>query len=174
MNNTEQWSKDFFITICDELQEFCNPIEFMPIAELVTRWRETKNPHFMDAATILCAKAGVPITPILQREITAAADARINDFPAGTAKKVGKEILLHNALWVMANLHHAGLSIPQASRKAQTFTDNVYTAETLERYYGERMRPKREASLRAQWSKHIPDHREQWQDFIKAAQDPPE
>jgi len=127
----------------------------MCMAELLMRFKETNDPHFMDAAIIECETHGIPITATLQRELTVAAKFRMDGIKGKEAKAVKKERVHMNALMLMANLHIAGMSIPDASKKAQTPGKGGYTASTLEKHYRERMRPM-EAEMRKHLAKQSP------------------
>ena len=145
----------------------------LSIAELVSRWAKSRNPYYMDAAIAQCSKWGAPITSTIQHEFIAAAELRIRGCPAGTPNKVKKEAMLESALMLMVNLHIAGLSVAEASRKAQTYSGDTFMASGLARRYGERMRPI-EADMRKHIKKWIPHHKKIWQPTIESLEDPPE
>lgn len=164
-----------FEAVCDELRPVAQTsFQYLQIASRVRQWVETRNPHYLDVAVILCGAWSLPITETVQEQLGKAAKLRMTGGAAGTPDKIAKETALGNALMLMANLIYEGLTVPQAASKAAAI-HTTHKASSLERYYSERVRKVGlEAELFTNWERTVPDHREVWLPIVAALPDTPE
>lgn len=151
-------------TVQDELRAEMHFPKMMAVAVLMKRWKETKNPHYVDAAVSICGDEGVTPTAAIFSEVAAVARLRINGSPAGTPGKVLKEGLLDKLLTLMMNLVVAGCRQKTAARKAQQWQRSIgkddYKASVLDRLYTERMR-------NTGVERNFRDHVNQWEHWHK-------
>lgn len=152
-----------------------------PLALNFQRWIETGNPHYIDAAMLVCQRAGIEPTQTMRREQAQAAEKRIFGAPPGTANKLRRENLLEHLLILMANMIFQGESLRDAARRAQTAQKNIgtdlkhYKASSLERYYAERWRnSKLEREFFTTCESMGEKHAEIWRPVIEALPKAPE
>jgi len=79
------------------MQEFGKAAESdlcMALLRYVTRWEETKNPHWIDLAAIITTSAGLPLAPCLQEIVAHVARRRLNGqaSASGGATVIEEEI----------------------------------------------------------------------------------
>ncbi len=113
---------------------YASPQQTMALANLVHRWRETHTASFMDDAVIYCEKQGLPILPVLLREIAKAAQQRRGNGPS----KAEREGIKGEAFRIMCNLILVGASDREAAGKAAFWTQSTphpMRASSLEKEY---------------------------------------
>lgn len=160
--------------VCDELTEHVtSSFQYMQIAGYVRKWMESTNPHYMDAAVMLCGVWNLPITETMQEQLTRVSRLRLSGDLSGTPDKIIKENALGKALMLMANLIYEGVTQKKAASKAAA-AFKTHKASSLERYYSEQIKPEEEALLFENWRRTTPDHAEIWQPIIAAMPDTPE
>lgn len=145
--------------------------ELEGIAFYARQWFSTKNPHYIDAAFVLCRDKGIAPPPTLSRLMAEVAAMRFEDrVGPGTAKRIRDEGVLGEALRIVCGLHLAGLPLATAASKAARYiTDNqfgkTYKASTLEREYAAKFRsgePSVEDRLRVSWSRMSRENLDTW------------
>lgn len=154
-------------SLCDELRECSYPEQYLPVADLAANWIKSRNPYYMDAAILLWSSFEKPITSTLQHEQVAVSKLRWEGDPRGTADKVKKQQIRGAALMIMANLCHAGLSVPQAAKVAENIVNGKFKYTSLAKFYNKEIKPEREAKLYSSWEKHTPNHRDIWLNVVK-------
>ncbi|MHA7809250.1 MAG: hypothetical protein ACX933_05535 [Marinobacter adhaerens] len=137
------------------------------VSELAFKWRETRNPHYMDLAMLLCHETSVQPSPALIEAASEAARERFNGEPQGTAGKIKKESEKWRTYTLMMNLIYHGLSLPKAASKAARWMkehgDGVYRqASSLEKQYPKEVRKTGvEADHFANWDQWLTDDNKQ-------------
>lgn len=152
-------------TVQDELRSEMHFPKMMSVAVLMKKWKETKNPHYVDAAICICAEEKVTPTESIVAEVGKVAMLRLKGSPAGTSDKVFKDGLLDKLLTLMMNLHVAGFDLPPAARKAQYWHQQVlgkrhYKASTLQKRYEDRVQ-------NTGYERFFKEHVSQWEHWHK-------
>jgi hypothetical protein len=130
-------------------------------------WRKEKNPHCADLIAMACQQYNFVPPPSVVKVLAEAATARVEGFPAGTAKRLRIENAKHQALRLMANLIYSGDTQEAAGSKAaqwhhDNFPDLKLKAGTLDQYYRKEYRETGvEGWLFELWNR-CPEIKEQW------------
>ena len=148
-----------------------------PLAELegvawfARQWVETKNPHYIDAAFLVCRKAEIATPPTLLRLMEDVALIRFAGLDrGGTGKRIRDDGIHAEALRLVCCLHLAGASVEVAASKAARYIADQglgksYKASTLERDYGTDFRrgsPSLEDVMREAMDRAPDEHRQTW------------
>lgn len=148
-----------------------------PLSELgnialhARRWIETKNPHHIDAAFLICRKHGIAPPPTLLRLMADVAATRFSGLEqAGTGKRIRDDAIQAQALQMICCLHIAGASVELAASKAARYIADAglgktYKASTLERVYAKKFRnsdPSLESEMRSAMERAPEAWRQTW------------
>lgn len=173
-------SRKAFGAVCDEMMTVKIQRHLaLVIAEHVAKWKETGNPYHMDLAFILLAQQGITEgTETMKIEALAAAGARFNGDPAGTAECIKNDDAESAALNFMVNLVIRGMSVTDASRKAASYYAMRFPAQkrkkasTLEGYYSKKIRATgRESAMKIAHQTMPVEWDEQWKAIANAIPD---
>lgn len=146
-------------------------VELESVAWLARQWLETKNPHYVDAAFLVCRKAEIVPPPTLLRLMEDVALVRFAGLDrGGTGKRIRDDSIHAEALRLVCCLHVAGASVGVAASKAARYIADkglgkAYKASTLERDYGTKFRsgnPSLEAVIREAMQRASDEHRQTW------------
>lgn len=150
-------------------------------ANLVFQWRASRNPHYMDLATMLCVEANVTPPPALLKGMGEAASERFNGETKGTADKIKKESEKWQTYTLMMNLIYHGLSLPKAASKAarwmkdQGSTNYRYVSSLEKQYTAEVRKTDIEKQHFESWDKWQDKTTQQtWLEIIQRLPDAPE
>lgn len=145
--------------------------ELEGIAFYARQWFSTKNPHYIDAAFVLCRDKGIAPPPTLTRLMFEVAAIRMGDgVRLGTPKRIRDDAVLGEALRITCGLHLTGLPLATATSKAARYIADIqlgktYKASTLEREYADKFRrgePSLEAIMRNGWERMNEANRQEW------------
>jgi hypothetical protein len=118
----------------------------MGVVAYVRQYFDSRNPHCIDAAVVLCAKAGIAPPPTLATLVAEVAKARMMDrVGPGTAAQIRRANAKGFALDMMASLCAAGATVEAAASKVARHVATIgggvrFKASTLEKEYASRGR----------------------------------
>lgn len=118
----------------------------MGVVAYTRQYFDSRNPHCIDAAVVLCAKAGIAPPPTLAMLVAEVAKARMTDsIGPGTAAQIRRANAKGFALDMMASLCAAGATVEAAASKVARHVATIgggvrFKASTLEKEYASRGR----------------------------------
>lgn len=96
------------------------------LAWLAQKWKEEKNPYYMDRAALICEHFNVEPSETLKTEITAATQYRYkNHDMVGSPTKIENKLKKEHAYILMLNLIYHGESLPKAASKIAMYMDKL-------------------------------------------------
>ncbi len=113
---------------------------------MLSEWKRTKNPHFVDAIQLYCDANDLTIGPILNGVFVEVAKKRFNSSLSGTPENVAVESAENHVYKFMLNMVYHGLPLKVAASKAAKWHSlafknlKPFKASTLEKYYVKKFR----------------------------------